>query len=323
MTSYLRSRLLFGAALTLICGVFSAIKAQPVRAAANIVEDLVGQRELTNDECEDPNTCMGWNYCRIAVQRDGASDVVKEWVLFNEFNNVPIFKIFKDSTGKRYNQYTINFNCTQKACGFNVSNIQWYGGDQKEDFVGACQYENAFCCCRNVKGRLDDCTRGVDYGPGPTPVATCEGFSNNDGLGSDYRPFTEKQYPQYANVINKGAGCQAFQDAVNKSEDAKTAVRQTPTQSSINIKERAASLKQSNFSSAEQVIAQLIKLLVSFIGSIALALYIGAGIIWMTSAGNAERIEKSKSIFVWTTLGVIIMLASYFLVKFLFNILNV
>jgi hypothetical protein len=67
----------------------------------------------------------------------------------------------------------------------------------------------------------------------------------------------------------------------------------------------------------------MIKILLSFIGSLALALYIAAGIMWMTSGGNAEKIDRSKSIFVWTTLGVVVMLASYFIVNFVFTLLNV
>lgn len=288
--------------------------------AAKLVEDQVGLGEVLKDECADQNTCIGWNYCSAVIKRDGAPDRIQEFVSFNQFQNVPLFKVFQESIpGKPYNRYTVNFNCNTEACGFNVSDIQWYGGDRTQDFIGSCKYENPFCCCAlNSKGRLEGCSRAVDYGNGPEPVPTCGAF------GTQYRPFTEKTVPQYGSTIAKGAGCQAFQDAINKAEDAKAASKPAPlTQSSINLKQSAASLNQSKFTSAEQVIGQIVKIMLSFVGSIALALYIGAGILWMTALGNSERIDKAKSIFVWTTLGLVIMLASYFIVQFLFTTLNV
>ncbi len=62
-----------------------------------------------------------------------------------------------------------------------------------------------------------------------------------------------------------------------------------------------------------------IKLLLSFIGSIALILYIYAGVLWMTAAGNTEQITKAKQIFMWTTLGLVMMLGSYVVVGLIFG----
>lgn len=73
------------------------------------------------------------------------------------------------------------------------------------------------------------------------------------------------------------------------------------------------------FSGPSQLIGQAIRLLLSFIGSIALILYIYAGILWMTAAGSSEQIEKAKQIFLWTSLGLVAMLGSYVVVRFLFG----
>ena len=54
-------------------------------------------------------------------------------------------------------------------------------------------------------------------------------------------------------------------------------------------------------------------------GAIAMVMYIWAGFLWMTASGNAEKTTKAKGIIVWTSLGVIAMLASYMLVTFVFS----
>jgi hypothetical protein len=81
----------------------------------------------------------------------------------------------------------------------------------------------------------------------------------------------------------------------------------------------AESLNPASLTSATQIIGRAIKLLTAFVGSIALALYIYSGLLWMTSAGNSGQVDKAKNILIWATLGVVIMLGSYVLVDFLFK----
>ncbi len=78
-------------------------------------------------------------------------------------------------------------------------------------------------------------------------------------------------------------------------------------------------LNPANLTSATQLIGRAIKLLIGFIGTIALALYIYSGLLWMTSAGNSGQVDKAKNILIWATLGVVVMLGSYVLVDFLFK----
>jgi hypothetical protein len=70
---------------------------------------------------------------------------------------------------------------------------------------------------------------------------------------------------------------------------------------------------------AATLISRIISLLTGFMGSIALVLYIYAGFMWMTAAGAKDRIAKAQNVFVWTTLGAVIMLASYIIVNFVFS----
>ncbi len=85
----------------------------------------------------------------------------------------------------------------------------------------------------------------------------------------------------------------------------------------------AATLNQlPNFKSPAAVIGQVIKVLLSFMGSIALALYVWSGIRWATAAGSSESIEVAKKTIIWTTAGVVAILSSYILVNFIFKTLG-
>ena len=71
------------------------------------------------------------------------------------------------------------------------------------------------------------------------------------------------------------------------------------------------------------MIKRAITLLMAFMGSILFALYIYAGLTWMTANGNEERITSAKNILVWSTLGVAVMMASYVIISFIFTSLAV
>lgn len=74
-----------------------------------------------------------------------------------------------------------------------------------------------------------------------------------------------------------------------------------------------------NTAGAAALIGRIIQLLTAFMGSIALVLYIYAGIVWMTASGDKQKVGKAKEIMVWTTFGVVVMLGSYILTSFIFK----
>jgi hypothetical protein len=78
----------------------------------------------------------------------------------------------------------------------------------------------------------------------------------------------------------------------------------------------ASQLNPAKFTAPTDLIKRAITLMMAFIGSIALALFIWAGVLWMTAAGEEKKIDSAKKIIVWTSLGVIVMLLSYTLVNF-------
>lgn len=69
------------------------------------------------------------------------------------------------------------------------------------------------------------------------------------------------------------------------------------------------------------LIGMIIKSSLSVVGTIALVLFIYAGIMWMTASGNEERTRSSAKIMMWTVLGLVAIFASYILVTFVFSAL--
>ncbi len=67
---------------------------------------------------------------------------------------------------------------------------------------------------------------------------------------------------------------------------------------------------------------QLIGIVLAFVGVIFLVLMIFAGISWMTSAGNQEKVKKAKDLIIHSIIGLILVLAAYAAVAFIGNFLT-
>ncbi len=76
----------------------------------------------------------------------------------------------------------------------------------------------------------------------------------------------------------------------------------------------------SKISSVDDLMSRGINAMVMFMGSIALALVVYAGFLWMTAGGNESKIEKARTIMVWTMLGTVAIGASYAFVRFIVGI---
>lgn len=69
----------------------------------------------------------------------------------------------------------------------------------------------------------------------------------------------------------------------------------------------------------ESIAAEYIEIGVGFIGIIALLFFIYAGFLWMTAQGKPDVIKKARDIMVWSILGIIVILASYTLLNYVFG----
>ncbi|MFA6215835.1 MAG: hypothetical protein WC768_04680 [Patescibacteria group bacterium] len=68
-----------------------------------------------------------------------------------------------------------------------------------------------------------------------------------------------------------------------------------------------------------QVISFIIKIFLSFLGVLYVILIIYAGFLWMTSAGNEEKITKAKKIMTSAFIGLAIILAAYALTYYVID----
>lgn len=60
----------------------------------------------------------------------------------------------------------------------------------------------------------------------------------------------------------------------------------------------------------------IIKVVLSLIGTIFLVLTVYAGVLWMTAAGNSEQVTKAQSIVVTAIIGLFVVLSAYAITYF-------
>ena len=66
----------------------------------------------------------------------------------------------------------------------------------------------------------------------------------------------------------------------------------------------------------------IIKTLLGLTGSIALLMFIWGGLLWLTSAGNSEKIKKGKETLVWAAIGLAFIFSSYIIANFVIQALT-
>lgn len=65
------------------------------------------------------------------------------------------------------------------------------------------------------------------------------------------------------------------------------------------------------------LIGKIIQALLGIVGSLALVMFIYGGVVWMTSTGNDQKVQKGKDILIWAAIGLIVIFTSYVLVNFI------
>lgn len=67
------------------------------------------------------------------------------------------------------------------------------------------------------------------------------------------------------------------------------------------------------------IIARVIQGVLGFTGSLALLAFVYGGFLWITALGESKRVQKGKDIFVWATLGIIMISSAYVIVNAIFQ----
>lgn len=67
------------------------------------------------------------------------------------------------------------------------------------------------------------------------------------------------------------------------------------------------------------IIGRLISGILSIIGSVAVLMFVYAGVLWITAQGEPKRIQRGKDIMLWATLGLGIIAGAYVFVNAIIN----
>ncbi len=70
------------------------------------------------------------------------------------------------------------------------------------------------------------------------------------------------------------------------------------------------------------ILGRVIRGFLSVVGSIALLMVVYGGVLWLTSAGNSDRIKKGKDVLVWAVLGLGVIFSAYAITNALLNALT-
>ena len=71
--------------------------------------------------------------------------------------------------------------------------------------------------------------------------------------------------------------------------------------------------------SVPELVNSLVRNILGIVGALALFMFVYGGVLWMTSAGNSQRVEKGRETLIWATIGLIVIFASYAILNFIFT----
>jgi len=71
------------------------------------------------------------------------------------------------------------------------------------------------------------------------------------------------------------------------------------------------------------LLVKVMGMILSVVGSLALLAFVYGGILFLTSAGSRERVEKGKQIIIGAVLGMVVVFASYTIIGFVFKLFGI
>lgn len=63
------------------------------------------------------------------------------------------------------------------------------------------------------------------------------------------------------------------------------------------------------------LINQIIKVVLTVIGSLAFLVFFVGGVTWITSGGNEDKIKKGSQAMIWATIGIVVIFSSYAIIN--------
>lgn len=73
---------------------------------------------------------------------------------------------------------------------------------------------------------------------------------------------------------------------------------------------------------APQIVGRFVNMIIGVTGSVALFMFAYGGFVWLTSRGNPEQVQKGKNVFIWATIGLVIIFSSYMILTNVFKVIG-
>ncbi len=70
------------------------------------------------------------------------------------------------------------------------------------------------------------------------------------------------------------------------------------------------------------VIGRVIKAILGISGVVALLMFVWGGFLWLTSAGEIDKVKKGKQTLTWAVIGLVVIFTAYILVTALIGMLT-
>lgn len=77
-----------------------------------------------------------------------------------------------------------------------------------------------------------------------------------------------------------------------------------------------------NTSSIPELVANILKAAVGIVGAVALLIFVYGGFLWLTSGGEAGKVQQGKDAMKWAIVGLFVVFSSYALVSFVLSALT-
>lgn len=71
-----------------------------------------------------------------------------------------------------------------------------------------------------------------------------------------------------------------------------------------------------------QLAGRVIKAFIGIVGSLALLMFIWGGFLWLTAAGNTDRIKQGRDSMMWAVIGLVFIFSSYIIASFIIKALH-
>ncbi len=170
--------------------------------------------------------------------------------------------------------------------------------------------------CKDGEWSFFQCGEIVSYYLNEAPGCYCniDGVKENRiVVGITEKDDCQKSYSDFEG--HKLTDCHWY-EPIEKKEDLK----EIPQEKNIlTTPSGFSSLNRLGETDIQKIIGRVIKILMGVIGGIALVMFVYGGVLWMISAGSAEKTKKAMDTILWASLGIIVILASYAIVNFIFS----